>query len=168
LFGPKRSDLRPSRANSIMARLLMCGSDNRIEQFGRAEEPIAPLPYFFLLIDRKLTPNENAFCLTAPVVRRSFFAVSGPDMRALAKLRRLFTSSLDHARVVRRFIFLAIDAPAKATIILAPALLTKRALARSTSHDLEIHESILPVIHRFMTQVRMPRRRQKRACALLS
>jgi hypothetical protein len=118
-------------------------SSNLVEQRGQR-----PLPYFLLPIDRKLMPNENAFCLTAPVVRRSFFAVCRPDMRAFAKLRRLFTSSLDHARIARRFIFLAIDAPAKTTIILAQALLTKRALARSTSHDLETHESILPVIPR--------------------
>jgi hypothetical protein len=29
----------------------------------------------------------------------SFFAICGPDIRALAKLRRLFTSSVDRARI---------------------------------------------------------------------
>jgi hypothetical protein len=50
-----------------------------------------------------------AFCATAPGVRRSFFAASLPESFSLAKRRRLFTSSFDHAKTKRRFAF-AIDA----------------------------------------------------------
>lgn len=59
----------------------------------------------FLLIDLNLTPSAIAFCATAPRVRRSFFAASGPESLAFASAFKAFTSSCDHGRITRRFFF---------------------------------------------------------------
>jgi len=64
----------------------------------------------FRLIDRNLTPRCIAFCETAPRVRRSFFATSGPESFAFARARRFFTSSFDHGRITLR-VFFAIITP---------------------------------------------------------
>jgi hypothetical protein len=74
-------------------------------------------PYrLFLLIERNRIPSFIAFCATAPRVRRSFFPAWVAESLSLARFRRLFTSSFDHARI--RF---AIDVPlAKAHIIPEP------------------------------------------------
>jgi hypothetical protein len=68
----------------------------------------------FLLIDLNLTPSAIAFCATAPRVRRSFFAATGPESLAFARAFKAFTSSFDHGRITRRFFF-AIATPQRKT-----------------------------------------------------
>jgi hypothetical protein len=63
----------------------------------------------FRLIDLNRTPNAIAFCATALRVRRNFFATSGPDSLAFARALKVFTSSFDHARTTRRFLFAIIN-----------------------------------------------------------
>ena len=63
-------------------------------------------------MDLNLIPSFIAFWATAPRVRRSFFAACVAESLAFARLRKLLTSSLDHADTLLRFL-LAIDPPAR-------------------------------------------------------
>jgi hypothetical protein len=62
-------------------------------------------------MDLNLIPSFIAFCATAPRVRRNFFAACVAESLAFARLRKLLTSSFDHADTLLRFL-LAIDPPA--------------------------------------------------------
>jgi hypothetical protein len=68
--------------------------------------------YALRLMDLNLIPSFIAFCATAPRVRRNFFAACVAESLAFARLRRLLTSSFDHADTLLRFL-LAIDPPAR-------------------------------------------------------
>jgi hypothetical protein len=63
-------------------------------------------------MDLNLIPSFIAFCATAPRVRRNFFAACVAESLAFARLRKLLTSSFDHADTLLRFL-LAIDPPAR-------------------------------------------------------
>ena len=56
-------------------------------------------------IDRNRIPSFIAFCATAPGERRNFWAATVPESRLFASTRSFFTSSFDHATMVRRFAF---------------------------------------------------------------
>lgn len=68
--------------------------------------------YALRLMDLNLMPSFIAFCATAPRVRRNFFAACVAESLAFARLRKLLTSSFDHADTLLRLL-LAIDPPAR-------------------------------------------------------
>jgi len=75
--------------------------------------PVAAIAYRDLpLTELNRIPSFIAFCATAPRVRRSFLAACGCDSFAFAYARRFFTSSFDHAEIIRRRCF-AMSAPLK-------------------------------------------------------
>jgi hypothetical protein len=63
-------------------------------------------------MDLNLIPSFIAFCATAPRVRRNFFAACVAESLAFARLRKLLTSSFDHADTLLRFL-LAIGPPTR-------------------------------------------------------
>src|ERR1700734_51395 len=89
---PHRNSPKPTGAGYVLATSLSLFS-TRLTR------------YALRLMDLNLIPSFIAFCATAPRVRRNFFAACVAESLAFARLRKLLTSSFDHADTLLRLLF---------------------------------------------------------------